>query len=109
MSLSHQPINNRKIATHESKVVMLALIIVAMSYLVLFLGIPIFALFYEALCKGWALYGAALQDLDAWSAIELTLITAAIAVLANLVFGVAAAWAIANFEFRGKSVLITPR
>ncbi len=107
MSLPQQLINNRKIATHESKAVTLVLITVALSYLLLFLGIPLFAVFYEALGKGWALYWAALQDPDAWSAIELTLIAAAIAVPANLVFGVAAAWAIAKFEFRGKSVLIT--
>ncbi|RFC32622.1 MAG: sulfate ABC transporter, permease protein CysW [Candidatus Nitrotoga sp. MKT] len=107
MSSSHQSINNRKIATHESKAVTLVLITVALSYLLLFLGIPLFAVFYEALGKGWALYWAALQDPDAWSAIELTLIAAAIAVPANLVFGVAAAWAIAKFEFRGKSVLLT--
>jgi sulfate transport system permease protein len=107
MSLPHQLINIRKIATHESKAVTLVLITVALSYLLLFLGIPLFAVFYEALGKGWTFYWAALQDPDAWSAIELTLIAAAIAVPANLVFGVAAAWAIAKFEFRGKSVLIT--
>ncbi|MBY0577004.1 MAG: sulfate ABC transporter permease subunit CysW [Gallionellaceae bacterium] len=97
----------RRISTHESRNVTLLLISVALIYLLLFLGLPLFAVFYEAFSKGWGLYWAALQEPDAWSAIELTLLTAAIAVPANLVFGVAAAWAIAKFEFRGKSLLIT--
>ncbi len=97
----------RRISTRESTGVTLLLIGVALIYLVLFLGLPLFAVFYEAFSKGWGLYWAALQEPDAWSAIELTLITAAIAVPANLVFGVAAAWAIAKFEFKGKSLLIT--
>jgi len=96
-----------KISTHESKGVTLLLIAVALGYLLLFLGLPLFAVFYQAFSKGWDLYWAALKEPDAWSAIELTLITAAISVPANLVFGVAAAWAIAKFEFRGKSLLIT--
>lgn len=83
------------------------LIAIALSYLALFLGLPLFAVFYEALGKGWELYLEALRDPDAGSAIELTLIAAAIAVPANLIFGVAAAWAIAKFEFRGKNLLIT--
>lgn len=97
----------KRISTHESSGMTLLLIAVALAYLLLFLGLPLFAVFYEALSKGWGLYWAALQEPDAWSAIELTLIVAAIAVPANLVFGVAAAWAIAKFEFKGKSLLIT--
>ncbi|MFZ3262265.1 MAG: sulfate ABC transporter permease subunit CysW [Thiobacillus sp.] len=97
----------RRISTHESKGVTLLLIAVALGYLVLFLGLPLVAVFVEAFSKGWGLYWAALQEPDAWSAIELTLIIAAISVPANLVFGVAAAWAIAKFEFKGKSLLIT--
>ena len=97
----------RRISTHESKGVTLLLIGVALIYLLLFLGLPLFAVFYEALSKGSELYWAALQEPDAWSAIELTLIVAVISVPANLVFGVAAAWAIAKFEFKGKSLLIT--
>jgi sulfate/thiosulfate transport system permease protein len=80
---------------------------VALAYLTLFLFVPLFAVFFEALKKGWAAYGAAIVDADAWSAIKLTLLAAVIAVPANLVFGIAAAWAIAKFDFRGKSVLIT--
>ncbi len=97
----------RRISTHESIGVTLLLIFVALVYLVLFLGLPLVAVFVEALSKGWGLYLSALKEPDAWSAIKLTLLTAAIAVPANLVFGVAAAWAIAKFEFKGKSLLIT--
>jgi len=97
----------QKISTHESKSVTLLLIAVALGYLLLFLGLPLFAVFYEAFRKGWELYWEAIKEPDALSAIKLTLITAAISVPANLVFGIAAAWAIAKFEFRGKSLLIT--
>jgi len=73
----------------------------------LFLFVPLLAVFTEALRKGFETYISALVDPDALSAIKLTLIAAAIAVPLNLVFGVAAAWAIAKFEFKGKSILIT--
>jgi sulfate transport system permease protein len=69
--------------------------------------VPLAAVFYEALRKGAQAYFSALIEPDALAAIKLTLLTAAIAVPANLVFGVAAAWAIAKFDFRGKQVLIT--
>ncbi len=80
---------------------------IALAFIGLFLLIPLFSVFFEALRKGWELYLAALIEPDAVSAIKLTLITALIAVPLNLTFGVAAAWAIAKFEFKGKSVLIT--
>jgi sulfate/thiosulfate transport system permease protein len=79
----------------------------ALAYLAIFLFVPLFAVFYEALRKGWSVYAAAIAEPDAWAAIRLTLLAAAIAVPANLAFGIAAAWAIAKFDFRGKSVLIT--
>jgi sulfate transport system permease protein len=97
----------KKISTHESTGVTLLLVGVALAYVVLFLGVPLFAVFHEALSKGWDLYLSALKEPDAWSAIKLTFLVAAIAVPANLVFGIAAAWAIAKFEFKGKSLLIT--
>ncbi len=97
----------RRISTRESTGVTILLVSVALTYLLLFLGLPLIAVFTEALRRGWGLYLAALQEPDAWSALTLTLITAAIAVPANLAFGIAAAWAIAKFEFRGKSLLIT--
>src|SRR5215510_12914760 len=74
----------------------------AAVFLALFLLMPLAAVFYEALRKGAQTYFAALVEPDARAAIELTLLAAAIAVPANLVFGVAAAWAIAKFDFRGK-------
>jgi sulfate transport system permease protein len=80
---------------------------IALLYLTAFLFVPLFAVFFEAMRKGWGTYAAAIVEPDAWSAIKLTLIAAAIAVPLNLVFGIAAAWAIAKFDFRGKSVLIT--
>lgn len=97
----------RKKSTTESTTVTLLLISVALAYLLLFLGLPLVAVAVEALRKGWGLYWAALQEPDAWSAIKLTFLVAVIAVPANLVFGVSAAWAIAKFEFKGKSLLIT--
>jgi len=69
--------------------------------------VPLISVFYEALRKGVEVYFAAIVEADALSAIKLTLVTAAIAVPLNLVFGLAAAWAIAKFEFRGKNLLIT--
>ncbi|QYF91931.1 sulfate ABC transporter permease subunit CysW [Massilia sp. PAMC28688] len=83
------------------------LLAIAFAFLTLFLLVPLVAVFAEALDKGWEAYVAAITDPDAVSAIKLTLIAAAIAVPLNLVFGVSAAWAIAKFDFRGKSVLLT--
>lgn len=91
----------------EPRWVRAALIAVALVFLTLFLFIPLAAVFTEALKKGWELYVESILDPDAVSAIKLTLIAAAISVPLNLVFGVAAAWAIAKFEFRGKSILLT--
>jgi len=83
------------------------LIAIAIAFSLLFLLIPLAVVFTEAFKKGWQTYLLAISDPDALSAIRLTLITAAIAVPANLIFGVAASWAIAKFEFRGKSLLLT--
>ena len=80
---------------------------IALGFLLLFLVLPLAAVFAEALRKGVGVFFAAFTDADALAAIKLTLLTTAIAVPANVVFGVAAAWAIAKFNFRGKSVLIT--
>ena len=94
-------------ATQESAWVRWLLISVALGWLGLFLFMPLAAIFTEALRKGLEVYWASLVDPDALSAIKLTLIATVIAVPANLVFGIAAAWAIAKFEFRGKQVLLT--
>ena len=83
------------------------LILVALLFLTLFLFVPLVAVFTEALKHGWATYKEAVVDADALAAIKLTFIAAGIAVPLNLVFGVAAAWAIAKFDFPGKSILLT--
>src|SRR5476649_2734952 len=83
------------------------LITIALLFLTVFLFVPLVAVFAEAFKKGWEAYIAAIIEDDAISAIKLTLITAVIAVPLNLVFGVAASWCIAKFEFRGKSILLT--
>jgi len=107
-----QPAAAGKARRHDTSVleprwVRLALVAVALVFLTLFLFIPLAAVFTEALRKGWEVYVESVLDADALSAIKLTLIAAAISVPLNLVFGVAAAWAIAKFEFRGKSILLT--
>jgi sulfate transport system permease protein len=97
----------RSRATSEPIWIRWLLIAITLLFLSLFLFVPLAAVFTEALRKGFDTYITALTDPDALSSIKLTLIAAAIAVPLNLVFGVAAAWAIAKFEFRGKSILIT--
>jgi len=93
--------------TTEAPWVRWTLTLLALGFMALFLVLPLLAVFAEALRKGWDAYWSALQEPDAWAAVRLTLLTAAIAVPLNLVFGVAAAWAIAKFEFRGKALLTT--
>ncbi|MGN6458676.1 MAG: sulfate ABC transporter permease subunit CysW [Achromobacter mucicolens] len=83
------------------------LLFIALGFLALFLLVPLAAVFAEAFRKGWALYLDAIVEPDALAAIRLTLLVAAIALPVNLVFGVAAAWAITKFQFRGKQFLIT--
>ncbi|MBK7365216.1 MAG: sulfate ABC transporter permease subunit CysW [Nitrosomonas sp.] len=97
----------RTAITQEPRSVRYILITVALIFLTLFLFVPLISVFYEALKKGVAVYIAAISDPDALAAIKLTLTATAIAVPLNLVFGVAAAWAIAKFEFKGKNILIT--
>jgi sulfate transport system permease protein len=80
---------------------------IAFAFVACFLVLPLAAVFTEALRKGFGAFFAAFTDPDALSAIKLTLTTAAIAVPANLVFGLAASWLIAKYSFRGKSLLIT--
>jgi sulfate transport system permease protein len=93
--------------TTESAGVRWLLIAAVALYLAFFLALPLVAVFIEALRAGVGAYFAALAEPDAVLAMQLTLLIAAIAVPANLVFGVAAAWAIARFEFPGKSLLST--
>jgi len=96
-----------KPSTTEPAWVRGALIAGALAFLSLFLFVPLATVFFEAFKKGWDVYLAAIVEPDALAAVKLTLIAAAISVPMNLVFGVAAAWAIAKFDFRGKNVLLT--
>ena len=107
MSAPAKVIRRAQAGTTESPWVKWTLIAIALVFMFLFLVLPLAAVATEALRKGLGAYLEALKEPDAWSAIELTLIVAAITVPLNLVFGVAAAWAIAKFEFRGKSLLTT--
>ena len=94
-------------ATGESAVVRWFLIGVALLFLIVFIFLPLGVVFSQAFSKGLEAYWNSLRQPDALAAIRLTLLAAGIAVPANLVFGVAAAWAIAKFDFLGKSLLIT--
>jgi len=101
------PARSRRSATEEPAWVRRLLIATALLFMGFFLIVPLGTVFYEALKKGLDVYWAAIVEPDALSAVRLTLLAAAISVPLNLVFGVAAAWAIAKFEFRGKNVLLT--
>jgi len=94
-------------ATTEPVLVKALLTATAVGFLVLFLVVPLVAVFAQALEKGWGAYVAALREPMAVSALKLTLLTAGVAVPLNLLFGVAAAWAIAKFDFPGRNTLIT--
>ncbi len=96
-----------QLATREPAWVKWLILAMSLSFFALFLLLPLVAVLVEALRKGWDTYASALLDPDALAALKLTLLATAIAVPLNLVFGVAAAWAIAKFEFRGKHLLIT--
>jgi sulfate/thiosulfate transport system permease protein len=94
-------------STRDPWAVRALLLTVAISFAVLFLLVPLLAVFFEAFQKGLTGYWASLQKPAAQSAIQLTLLVAAIAVPANLIFGIAASWAIAKFDFPGKTALIS--
>ncbi|MEW6238525.1 MAG: sulfate ABC transporter permease subunit CysW [Candidatus Omnitrophota bacterium] len=98
------PVMSRK---QESRIVRGLLIFTSLSFLALFLFVPLLAVFYNALREGWAMYWTAVSEPDALAAIRLTLLITAIAAPANLLFGICAAWAIAKFEFKGKNLLVT--
>jgi sulfate transport system permease protein len=107
ITISYPDKSRRTTITQEPAWVRRTLIGLALIFLALFLFVPLISVFYEALKKGVDVYFAAIIEADARAAIRLTLIAAAIAVPLNLIFGVAAAWAIAKFEFRGKNILTT--
>lgn len=107
MSSSKKIPSRVQAGTTESPLVRYALTGLALAFMALFLLLPLAAVFTEALRNGWGAYLEALKDPDAWSAIRLTLLTALVAVPLNLIFGIAAAWCIAKYEFKGKAFLTT--
>ncbi len=94
-------------ATTEPRWVKWTLVALALGFLLLFVAVPLVLIFIEAFSRGWRVYVASLTDVDALSAIKLTLLVAIIAVPLNAVFGVVAAWAVTKFRFRGKNLLVT--
>ncbi len=94
-------------ARREGALTRILLIGLALSFLALFLAMPLAIVFIEAFTRGWSAYWAGLSDPDSIAAIRLTLLVAAIAVPINIAIGIAGAWAIAKHEFRGKSLLIS--
>jgi sulfate transport system permease protein len=97
----------RPVVTADRPAVRAILIATALAFLSLFLVLPLLAVFVEAFRQGFGAYLASIAEPDALAAIRLTLLVAAIAVPLNLVFGIAASWAVAKFEFKGKSLLTT--
>lgn len=93
--------------TEEPPFIKWTLILVALAFSFVFLLLPLVNVFAQAFSKGWAYYLDSLTNADSWAAIRLTLLVGAVSVPLNVGFGMAAAWAIAKFEFRGKSLLIT--
>ena len=104
-----QPVSGPAIQAHMTEPVWVqrTLLLIALAFFALFLFVPLIAVFVEAFRRGTELYFQAISDADAWAAIRLTLLVAAISLPANLIFGVAAAWAITKFNFRGKQFLVT--
>jgi sulfate transport system permease protein len=94
-------------AASDTRLVKWLIIAISLTFFATFLLLPLFAVFVEAFKKGWEAYLRAIVEPDALSAMRLTLLAAAIAVPLNVVFGIAAAWAIAKHDFRGKQFLIT--
>lgn len=92
---------------HDPAPVRWGLTLAALSFLALFVVLPLVTIFVQALAKGWSTYWTAIREPDALAAIRLTLLAAGIAVLLNTVFGLAAAWAVTRFQFPGKNVLVT--
>jgi sulfate transport system permease protein len=93
--------------TTEPRAVRILLIAIALGFLALFLVVPLVMVFQQALERGLSAYLGAIREPDALAALRLTLVTAAIAVPANVLFGLAASWAVARFDFPGRSVLLT--
>ncbi len=98
---------SRRQSTTEGRLAQYILIAIGLTFLMFFLLLPLVAVFSEALKEGFGAFVEAIASPDAWSAIRLTLLVAAISVPLNMVFGVAASWAITKFQFPGRNLLIT--
>ncbi|MBF0486029.1 MAG: sulfate ABC transporter permease subunit CysW [Candidatus Omnitrophica bacterium] len=94
-------------ARTEPRIVRYFLISIALAFFGLFIVLPLICVFHNAFAKGWVFYLKTLEQPDALAAMKMTLIAAAVAVPLNLIFGVAASWAIAKFEFKGKGLLLS--
>lgn len=105
MSLQTTPALQRQ--AHEPPFVRWTLIGIAMGFLAMFLVLPLVTVFLQAFSHGFKAYLDAIRAPDSWAAIKLTLLTCAIVVPVNAIFGIAAAWGIAKFEFKGKNILTT--
>ncbi|WP_372001837.1 sulfate ABC transporter permease subunit CysW [Tistrella mobilis] len=101
------PLRQQSVPLTESRPVRILAVAAALSILVAFLVLPLFSVFAQAMAKGAGAFLEAIREPDALAAIRLTLMVAAIAVPANLIFGIAAAWAITRFDFRGRNLLIS--
>jgi sulfate/thiosulfate transport system permease protein len=101
------PIQKKRMKRKESKGVKITLISITILYLSFLLFVPLIAIFIKAFEKGADVYLAAITESDALSAIRLTLLVTVIVVPLNTIFGIAAAWAVTKFRFRGKQVLLS--
>ena len=106
-SLSRAATQQSQRGTEEPAFIKWSLILIALLFSAVFLLLPLINVFAQALSKGLGFYWESLTSADAWASVRLTLLVAAISVPLNVGFGLAAAWAIAKFEFPGKSLLIT--
>jgi len=98
---------SRTASTTERRFTQIVLILLALAFLAFFLMLPLLAVFTEALSEGLGAFAGAVTSPDAWAAIKLTLLVAGISVPLNVVFGVAASWAISKFTFPGRNLLVT--
>jgi sulfate/thiosulfate transport system permease protein len=106
-SVSRSDATHSRRGSEESPLIRWTLISVALAFCYVFVLLPLVNVFAQALAKGFGYYFRSLTHPDSWAAIRLTLTVAAISVPLNLLFGIAAAWTVAKFDFRGKSLLVT--
>lgn len=102
-----EKVKNEPTTLKEPRLVRFGLTAVSILFLFIFLVMPLAVIFISAFRKGFDVYIASITEADAWSAIKLTLLVAVIAVPLNTIFGIAAAWCITKFSFKGRNLLIT--